>query len=155
MLWSLLLSIVFLGVGVGVIVFILTSDSFRASRARRKTPTVVSPTERSSDATTINAMMREKLTPPPPSNPATLFSGQNSKETDALADTLDQVKENPILPSAPKSYLRLEERDQSLEHLLARRIPGQEKVSREPPPREFSITVTEKNEPPLEHEKEL
>jgi len=143
MLWVLLLSIVFLGVGVGVIVFILTSDSFRASRTRWKTSTVASPTQRSSDATTINAMMREKLVAPPPSNPATLFSGQNSKEADALADTLDQVKESPILPSAPKSYLRLEERDEGLEHLLTRRMQGQEKVSREPPPREFSITVTE------------
>ena len=151
MSWLLLLSIVFLG--VGVIVFVLTRDSFRSSSTRRKPPRVASPTQKKRDSASINTMMREKLPEPHPSNPATLFSGHNGKETDALADTLAQLKENPILPTAPKAYLRLEEHDASLEHLLIRRIAGRSPAP--PQPREFSITVTEKNEAPLEHEKEL
>jgi len=147
--WLLILSIVFLG--VGVIVFVLTRDSFRASSTRRKPSPVASPTKKTCTAA-INTMMREKLPAPHPSNPATLFSGHHDKETDALADTLGQLKENPILPTAPKTYLRLEERDESLEHLLIRRIAG---LNPAPQSREFSITVTEKNEAPLEHEKEL
>jgi hypothetical protein len=97
-------------------------------------------------------MMREKLPAPHPSNPTTLVPVQCDKETDTLADTLTQLKENPILPTAPKAYLRLEERDESLEHLLIRRVAG---LNPTPQPREFSIGVTEKNEVPLEHEKEL
>ena len=152
MFWLLVLSTVFLG--VSVIVFVLTRDSFRASRARRETPPVASPVKRSSDATTINAMMREKLPTPSPSHPATLFSGQCGKETDAFADTLAQVKENPILPSESKAYLRLEEHDDSLDRLLIQRIRGQGGMS-QAPPREFSIGVTEERAPPLEHEKQL
>ena len=148
--WLLLLSMVFLG--VGVIVFVLTRDSFRASSTRRKPLPVASPTQTSSDAAAINTLMREKLAAPLPSCPTTLLSGQNDKETDTLADTLAELQENPILPTAPKAYLRLEERDESLDHLLVRRITGGSPAQQ---PREFSIAVTEKNEAPPEHGKEL
>ena len=153
MFWLLVLSTVFLG--VGVIVFVLTRDSFRASRDSREDSFVVSSMEKSSDATIINTMMREKFTGPTPSNPATLLSGQGGKQTDALADTLAQVKENPMLPTAPKFYLRFEERDESLEHMLVRRsqVQGRSGRTPHPPPREFSIEVTEKKEGSLEHEK--
>ena len=152
MFWLLVLSIVFLG--VGVIVFVLTRDSFRASRARRETPCVALSVEKISDAATINTLMHEKLAGPTPSNPATLFSGQGGKETDVLADTLAQVKETPMLPTAPKAYLRMEERDESLERLLLRHAQGQGSASRTPlmPPREFSIEAREKKEGQLEHE---
>ena len=150
MSWLLLLSIVFLG--VGVIVFVLTRDSFRASSTHRKPLPVASPLQTPNDAATINTLMREKLAAPLPSCPTTLFSGQNDTEADSLADTLAQLEENPILPSAPKAYLCLEERDESLEHLLIRRISGRNPA---PQPREFSIAVTEKDEAPLEREKEL
>ena len=149
MFWLLVLPSALLG--VGVIVFVLTRDSFRAPGARRKA--AASSTEKSSDAMAINAMMQEKLSTSSPSHPAMLLSGQDSKEADTLADTLAQVKENPILPSAPKVYLRLEERDDSLDRLFARRIPGQGEAGS--PPREFSIGVTEKKEAPLEREKEM
>jgi len=149
MFWLLILSIVFLG--VGVIVFVLTRDSFRASGARRDPPSAASPAQKTCAAATINTIMREKLPEPQPSNPATLVSGHHDKEADTLADTLDQIKENPILPNTPKAYLRMEESDESLEHLLIRRI-GEKPA---PQPQEFSITVTEKDEAPLECEKEL
>jgi len=150
MFWLLLLSIVFLG--VGVIVFVLTRDSFRASHTRQEPPSVVSPVTKTRDATSLNTMMQEKLPAPSPSNPATLLAGQSTKETDALADSLVQMKENPILPTAPAAYLRLEERDESLERLLIRRITG---LNPAPQPTEFSIGVTEKNEAPPQHEKKL
>jgi hypothetical protein len=151
MFWLLVLSTVFLG--IGVIVFVLTRDSFRASRARRETSLVAPPVKNNSGATAINTMMQEKLPVPPPSHPATLFSGQGVKETDDLADDLAQVKESPILPSESRAYLCLEEHDDSLERLLIRRVPGAG-ASREPP-REFFIGVTEKKEAPLEHEKAM
>ena len=153
MFWLLVLSTIFLG--IGVIVFLLTRDSFRASRTRRETPIIASPVKKYSDASAINAMMQEKLPPQPATpNPATLFPGQNAEEMDALADTLDQVKENPILPTTPKAYLRLEEHDDDLERLLIRSIhrPG---GTLQTPPREFSIGVTEEREALLEHEKEI
>ena len=155
MFWLLVLSTVFLGVCVTV--FLLTRDSMRASRVRREESFSLSPTENNNDATMINAMMHEKLSGTTPSNPAALFSGQSDKETDALADTLAQVKENPMLPTAPKAYLRMEERDESLERLLVLHAQGQRSASRTPqtPPREFSIEATEKEEDPLEHEKEI
>jgi hypothetical protein len=50
----------------------------------------------------------------------------------------------------------LEERDESLERLLIRYAPGRGGVNREqPPPREFSIEVAEKQEAPLEHAQEM
>ena len=151
MFWLAVLSIVLLG--VGVIVFILTRDSFHASRTRRETPLVASPVEKISDATAINTLMQEKLPAPPPSHPAALFSGQSGKETDALADTLARVKDNAILPSEPKAYLRFEEHDDSLDRLLIRNAGGA--GARQLPAREFSIGVTEKKEPPLEYEKAM
>ena len=143
MFWLVVLSIAF---GVGVIVFILTCDSFRASRSRRETPPVASPGE-SSSATEINAMMQQKLSAPPSSHPAVLLSEHCGKETDDFADTLAQVKEKPILIDGPKAYLRLEEHDDNLERLLIRHLPG--KDTDQASPREFSIGVTEKNEPPF------
>ena len=152
MFWFVVLSTVLLG--VGAIVFVLARDAFHAPHARREAPNAASPEQQGSDA--INILMREKLAAPPSPQHATLFAGQHDKETDALADSLAEVKEIPQLPTAPKAYLRLEERDESLERLLIRYTPGRGGVNREqPPPREFSIGVTEKTEPPLEHEKEI
>jgi hypothetical protein len=145
MFWLVVLSTVFLG--VGAIVFVLARDVGRDLRVRRETPPATLPAQPNGDAVAINTLMREHLRAPPPSHPAALFSGQQDKETDALADTLAQVKENPLLPTGPKVYLRLEERDESLERLLIRRIQGQEGAGRTPPPPgEFSIAVTEKKE---------
>ena len=152
MFWLLALSTVLLG--VGVLVFILTRDAFRASRARRERSVVASPVKKNSDATTINTMMQEKLPAPSPSCPSTLFAGQNAKDTDDFADTLAQMKENPILPHEPKAYLRLEEHSDDLEHMLIRHSQGP-RGARQTPPREFSIELTEKKEMPLEHEKEM
>ena len=151
MFWLVVLSTVSLG--VGVIVFVLARDAFPASRVRREASKLSVP--RGGDAKAINTLMREKLAVPPPAHPAALFSGQHDQETDALAETLAQVRENPMLPAAPKAYLRLEEREDSLEHLLRRYIPARGGVNREQPaPREFSIVVAEKSEAPQEHEKE-
>jgi hypothetical protein len=141
MFWLLVLSTVFLG--IGVIVFVLTRDSFHASRARREFPLTAFPMQESGDAMTINTIMQKTVDAPPPPNPATLFCAQSGKETDAFADTLAKVKGNPMLPATPKAYLRLEELDDSLDHLLVRHIPGQREAS-QTPPREFAITVTEK-----------
>ena len=153
MFWLVVLSTVFLG--VGAVVFVLAREAFPASRARREASDAVFPARKGCDAKAINSLMREKLAAPPPSHPAALFSGQHDEEADALADTLAEMKEIPLLPTAPKAYLRLEERDESLERLLIRYTPGRGGVHREqPPPREFSIGVTERTEPPLEHEKE-
>ena len=149
MFWLLVLSTVFLG--IGVIVFVLTRDSFRASRSRRETPLIASPVKKIRDATDLNTMMQKKLPPaPPPSHPAALFSGQNGKETDALADTLAHVTNNINLPSGPKAYLRYEEYDDSLDHLLIRHAGGA--GANRVPAKEFSIGITEKQEPSLEHE---
>jgi len=145
MFWPVVLLAV---LGIGAIVFMLTRDSFRASRARRETPPVASPVQRSSDASAINAMMQQKLPPPSPSPPAALFADLCGKEADAFADTLAKVQEKPILIDGPKTYLRLEEQDNTLEHLLARRLQG--RGPDQAPPREFSIGVTEKKEAPLE-----
>ena len=151
MFWLVVLSIA--SIGVGVMAFVLARDVVHAYRARREEPLAASPAQHDSDATAINTLMREKLVAPPPAHPATLLGGQHDKETDALGDTLAQVKENPILPTAPKAYLRLEERDESLERLLIQYAPGRGGMNRDqPPPREFSIEVTEKTEAPLEHE---
>jgi len=135
---------------VSGIVFWLVRESFRASRARKETPPVVSPVERSSDATAINAMMKQKLPAPPASQPVVLFTENCAKETDALADTLAQVPEKPILIDESKAYLRLEEHDDALESLLARRGLG--RGGYQAPPREFSIGVTEKKAGSLEQE---
>jgi len=145
MFWPVVLLAV---LGVGAIVFMLTRDSFHASRARRETPSVASPVQSNRDATAINAMMQQNLPAPSPSPPAALFADQCGKETDAFADTLAQVQEKTILIDEPKAYLRLEEQDDSLEHLLSRRLPG--RVPDQAPPREFSIGITEKHEAPLE-----
>ena len=150
MFWLLVLSTAFLG--IGVVVFVLTRDSFRASRNRRETPLAAYPVEKNSDTTAINTMMQEKLPAPPPSHPAALFSGQNGKEADDLADTLTKVSEKTNLPSGAKAYLRLEEHDDTLDRLLIRRAGGQ-RAAGQAQPKEFSIGVTEKKEPPLEHEK--
>jgi hypothetical protein len=93
-------------------------------------------------------MMREDIPAPPPSHPATLLSGQNGKEADALADTLARVRENPILPTAPKAYLRWEEHNDELERLLIRRSQRQGGANTAPAPREFSIGVTEEKAAP-------
>jgi hypothetical protein len=63
------------------------------------------------------------------------------------------VNEKTNLPSGPKAYLRLEEPDVSLDRLLIRRAGGQ-RAADQAQPKEFTIGVTEKKEPPLEHEKE-
>ena len=153
MFWLVVLSTVFLG--VGAIVFVLARDAFHAPRASREASPTASFMQKDSDAAAINTLMQENLSAPPPGHPATLFSGQHDEEADDLADTLAEVKEIPMLPTAPKAYLRLEERDESLERLLIRYAPGRGGVNREqPPPREFSIGVTEKTEAPLELEKE-
>ncbi|MCL1985096.1 MAG: hypothetical protein FWG59_01425 [Betaproteobacteria bacterium] len=147
MFWLLVLPTVFFG--VAVIVFLLARDSFRTSRAGQKPSAAASSAKKSGCASAINTMMQNKLPAPPPAHPATLFSGQNAKEADVFADTLARMKENPILPNTSNAYLRLEEHDNSLEHLLTRRSPGR----REPgqaPPREFSIVVTEKEQASLE-----
>ena len=152
MFWLLVLSTVFLG--VCVIVFILTRDSFHASRSRSETLPTESPVNKSCNATTINTMMREKIPAPPPSHPATLLFGQHGKEADAFAETLARVKENPSLPNVvSKAYLCLEERDDGMDYLLTRHARIQGKTA-QAPTREFSIGVTEKKEAPLEHEKE-
>jgi hypothetical protein len=144
MFWLVVLSTAFLG--VGAIVFVLARDAFRGSRVHRETPTALS-VQQNGNATAINTLMREHLHAPPPSHPAALFSSQHDNEADAFADTLAHVKENPVLPIEPKSYLLLEERDESLERLLARHSPGQRGIGRTPPPpKEFSIAVTEKKE---------
>ena len=150
MFWLMVLSIVFLG--VGAIVFVLARDAFRESRVRRETPPAVSLAHKNGDAAAINSLMRENIHAPPPPPPAALFAGQHGKEADAVADTLAHVKQNLILPTAPKAYLRFEEHDDSLDRLLIQRVRGQGEASR---PREFSIGVTEKNEAPLECEKEM
>ena len=152
MFWLMVLSIVFLG--VGAIVFVLARDAFRESRVRRETPPVASSVQKNGDAAAINTLMREKLRAQPPPPPAALFSGQCGKEADAVADTLAHVKQNLILPTAPKAYLRFEEHDDSLDRLLIQRVRGQGEANWFQP-REFSIGVTEKNETPLEHEKEV
>ena len=154
MFWLVVLSTVCLG--VGVIVFVLARGAFHASRSRREASRVATSVQKDSDASAINTLMREKLAAPPPSHPAALIAGQYDKETDALAESLAEVKEIPMLPAAPKAYLRLEERDESLERLLSRYAPERGGVNRaHPPPREFSIGVTEKTETPLEHEKDM
>ena len=140
--------------GVGVIVFILTRESFRASRVRPETPPVAPSMKKSSDVADINDLMRRKLPAPlPQSRPAVLFSERSAAEADAFADILAQAPEKPILLNESKAYLRLEEDDDSLERLLMRRLPG--KGAHQAPPREFSIGVTEKNEPSPEREKTI
>jgi hypothetical protein len=156
MFWLLVLSIVFLG--VGVIVFVLTRDSFRASRVRRETPPVAPSMQKKGDAAAINTLMQEELSAEPPPHPAVLLTGPYDKEADALADTLANVKENPILPTEPPAYLRLEEHDDSLDRLLIQRVRrrgGMIPPLPPPKPREFSIEVTERKEPLLECEKEM
>jgi len=147
MFWLVVLPIV---LGIGAIVFILTRDSFRASRTRLDTPSVASPVQRSSDASAINTMMQQKLSAPAPSYSPTLLPEQCDKETADFSDTLAQLKEKPLLIDEPKLYLRLEEDDDRLERLLFRRLPG--RVADQISPREFSIGVTEKRESPPEHE---
>ena len=147
MFWLVVLSTVVL---VGAMLFVLTRDAFRAFRLHRETPLAASPVKKSSDAKGINAMMQEKLPVPPPFHPAALFSGQCRNEADALADTQANLQNTPIMLNETKTYLRLEEHDDSLERLLFRRIPGAQ--AHQEPPREFSIGVTEKKKPPLEHE---
>ena len=145
MFWLVVLSTVFLG--ACVIVFVLARDAFRESRARRETPPTASPVQPSGDAAAINTLMRERLHAPPPAHLAALLAGQHDREADAFADSLARVQENPMLPTEPKAYLRLEESDESLERLLSRRFQGPDGLGRtSPPPKEFSIAVTEKKE---------
>ena len=154
MFWLVVLSTVFLG--VGVIVFVLARDAFFAPRADSETPQAAIPAQQGSDVTAINTLMQEKLAAPPASHPSALLAGQHDKETDALADTLAQVGENPMPDNTPKAYLRLEERDESLERLLFRYTPGRTGMNgAQLPPREFSIEVTEKPESPTEYEREM
>ena len=84
MFWLLALSTVFLG--VGVIVFVLTRDSFRASRDSRGTSFAATPATESSDATIINTMMHEKLAGPTPSNPATPDTTPSTETDTPLAE---------------------------------------------------------------------
>jgi hypothetical protein len=147
MFWLVVLPIV---LGIGVIVFILTRDSFRASRVSQKTPPAAFPAKSNCNATAINTMMQQTLSAPPPSNPPTLLPEQCDKETEDFSNTLAQLKENPLLIDVPRLYLRLEEDDDRLERMLFRRLPGRgaDQIS----PREFSIGVTEKRESPPKHE---
>jgi len=150
MFWLLVLSTAFLG--VGAIIFILMRDSFRISRTRSGEDRTSA--QKNGDAALINTMMQKKIPTPPPSPPAALFSGHNGKEAETFADTLAHMKEKPILPSTPKAYLRLEEHDNNLEHLLIRGTQRPWEAAKAPP-REFSIEVTEKEQAPSEQKKEL
>jgi len=149
MYWLVVLLIAF---GVGGIVFLLVREAFRASRNRRETPTVASPVQRSSDASAINALMKQKLPVSSSPQPVTLFTENCTKETDDIADTLDKVPEKPILLDESRAYLCLEEEDDTLERLLVRRSPGRGKE--QSAPKEFSIGVTEKKISQLGQENE-
>jgi hypothetical protein len=140
MLWIVITASVL--AGVGLLVFVLTRDSFRAARNGGGAGPL--PEERKNGAARLNSLVREK-TPSAGKEPvSSLLPAPEHAETEDFADTLARLPRNAVLPQAPKAYLRMVEEDDEIDRLLtAGRKRGSARYTL--PAREFRIEAVEKD----------
>ena len=118
--WWLILLLVL--ASISALVFILTRDSFVAARAKRKALDMALLAAKKDAADALNKLTEERL--PLLSTPAdkeNLVSENEQLDAETLADSLDRVAENTILPQAPKAYLTMVEHGEGMDKLLSER----------------------------------
>ncbi len=141
-----LLGFAFVAALVGVFVFVLMRDSFRArAGARGENPAAPASPGEGDKAARLNALVREHL---PVAEESAVHLPPEHEDAEKIAEGLGEVVDNPVLPQAPKAYLRMVVEDDTLERLLSRnsRAPSSYTL----PGREFHIEVGEERpaEPP-------
>lgn len=151
MMW--LLGLAGVSAVVGLLVFVLMRDSFRAGRTEREKtppraapatlPSLSSPASNTEDDTRLNTLA-QTLQAQERSEAPLLPPAEHAREENLLDDP-DRIRGNPVLPQAPQRYLRMvTDHDDSVDQLLNGRVHRGYSL----PSREFRIERTEERHAP-------
>jgi hypothetical protein len=115
---------------------IYSSEAGELLSVRRDPPDIAA-----TEAERLNSLVKKNLPETAEESKSYLLPLREHMENDEIADSLEEVHKRAVLPQAPKTYLRMVERDDAIDRLLSPHVRPPRGYTL--PAREFWIETTE------------